>query len=232
MTWNQLLSNQSLKNQPTLMPDLRTQVQPFQDLQPEEIQDQLQKLHIQLPPDALVVIPTQQQQQGQNYDPGLSSVLVDNGYANPYTTSESNTSVGSSRKSSKSITLIPQLCLSPPALPISSPQTDGSSSAGSTYTPAMPSSSFPPSQLNSVSTMYRSSQQDTTAIPTKRCRPQRSVSDSSASQLSCILCNCHAVLHTSTKSTVKIYLWINFRISIIFGHCKNNNLEVFMAYYC
>lgn len=187
MAWNQLLSNLSQK-QPLATPDLRTQVQPFQDLQPDEIQDQLQKLHIQLP-DALVVIPTQQQppqQQGQNYESSLSSMLVDNGYVHHYTASESNSSGASSKNnSSTNGSLIAELlCRSPPALPISSPQTEGSSSAGSTYTHAPPSSSLSPSHLSGVP-VRRSSLQDPAAIP-KHPRPQRSVSDMSAKQLVCV----------------------------------------------
>jgi len=69
--WNQLLSNHALSQTGSpVTPDLRTQLQPFQDLQPDEIQDQLQKLHIQHPEAGgragnIVVIPQQQQSQPQ-----------------------------------------------------------------------------------------------------------------------------------------------------------------------
>ena len=49
MVWEKLLSNNYSLTPQTPTVDLRTQLQPFQDLQPDEIQDQLQRLHIQHP---------------------------------------------------------------------------------------------------------------------------------------------------------------------------------------
>lgn len=83
MVWDQLLSNSALQGQATPV-DLRTQVQPFQDLQPDEIQDQLQRLHIQHPDAAVLVVspslppeykspsPAFSVGQGQQVSPGFS----------------------------------------------------------------------------------------------------------------------------------------------------------------
>lgn len=130
--WNPLLSGQIPAPAQAQAPpiDLRTQVQPFQDLQPDEIQDQLQKLHIQHP-DAMMM-------GASDFDPSsptssFSSQPVDNGQ----NFVESNSSATSSRKSSSGNSLIVQLLSpSPPAVPIASPQTEGMSSATPHGTPS------------------------------------------------------------------------------------------------
>lgn len=129
--WNPLLSGQILQPSAALVPsmDLRTQVQPFQDLQPDEIQDQLQKLHIQHP-DGMMMAPG-----AADFDPSPPTVPFSSQPAdNPQNFMEhveSSSSATSSRKSSTGNSLIVQLLSpSPPAVPLASPQTEGVSSAG------------------------------------------------------------------------------------------------------
>lgn len=129
--WNQLLSDQMLQPNQTPPIDLRTQVQPFQDLQPDEIQDQLQKLHIQHPDAPMMVV------SGREFDHAPSSAFSAHstdgggggvgGFMHQLSnTSETNSSATLSRKSSSGSSLIVQLLSpSPPAIPIPSPQTEG-----------------------------------------------------------------------------------------------------------
>ena len=179
MAWNQLVANHALPQpNPPATPDLRTQLQPFQDLQPDEIQDQLQKLHIQHPDATMVLMPPhqqlQQQQQTQqqvsDYEPGLVSVMTaETSYMQQFS-NESSSSGSSSRKSSTTNGLIAQLlCPSPPAQPISSPQTEGLSSSSSQFSHIGTTSSLPPTLTGGA---RRSSLQDPAAIP-KHSRPQR-----------------------------------------------------------
>lgn len=135
MVWDQLLSNPSLQNQATSV-DLRTQVQPFQDLQPDEIQDQLQRLHIQHPDAVLMVSPSQPEYESPA--PAFTGGQAAEGCNQMQ--HDSNSSIASSRKSSTGSSLIAQLLSpSPPAIPIPSPQTEGLASSG--YSP--PSSAHP-----------------------------------------------------------------------------------------
>ncbi len=178
--WNQLHSNHSL-SQPSApaTPDLRSQLQPFQDLQPDEIQDQLQKLHIQHPDATMVVVPTQQpqaqlpQQVGGDFETSISAILTrDRGYVHQIS-SESSSSNSSSRKSSMTNGLIAQLlCPSPPAQPISSPQTEGLTSSSSLFAHMTAASSLPPTLNNAGRGSRKMSLQDPTTLP-KHSRPQR-----------------------------------------------------------
>ena len=185
--WNQL-SHALPQTSAPATPDLRTQLQPFQDLQPDEIQDQLQKLHIQHP-DAgggagnLVVVPQQQppqhqhqqqqQQQQQQVVGGgeyetVSSVMGGDRAGFMHQFSSESSSGSSSRRSSTNNNggLIAQLlCPSPPAQPISPPQTEGLASHVVT-------TSLPPN-IGGAPGSRRSSLQDPTGIP--KPRPQRCV---------------------------------------------------------
>lgn len=128
MPWNQLLNGPSQPppvHEPT--PDLRAQLLPFQDYSPQQIQEQLQRLHIQQQHDPQSLQPTVITNQ-TDYDFGtaqMSTSTADAGGA--ISTSGSSSSIASSRKNS----LIEQILLSPspPAPPVPSPQTQGATTA-------------------------------------------------------------------------------------------------------
>lgn len=124
--------------------DLRVQVQPFQDITPQQIQEQLQHLHIQQQAEPEMQVPSFQ---GGDLE-SLVDPLSSQGAADAYNTGGSNSSLSSSRRSSTSSkassSLIAQL-LSPspnpcPA-PVPAPQTHGipsCTSASSLYSQSPP----------------------------------------------------------------------------------------------
>ena len=131
LPWNHLLNGPSQPppvHEPT--PDLRAQLLPFQDYSPQQIQEQLQRLHIQQQHDPQALQPTVVTNQGE-YDFGapqmVTSTTADTSGAICVSTSGSSSSLTSSRKSS----LIEQILLSPspPAAPVPSPQTHGATTA-------------------------------------------------------------------------------------------------------
>ena len=129
--WNQYLTGPSQPppslHEPT--PDLRAQLLPFQDYSPQQIQEQLQRLHIQQQHEPQSLQPTVLTNQAE-YDFGtctsqMVTSSVDTTGAISVSSSGSSSSIASSRKSS----LIEQILLSPspPAAPVPSPQTHGTS---------------------------------------------------------------------------------------------------------
>ena len=130
--WNQYLTGPSQPPPPSLhepTPDLRAQLLPFQDYSPQQIQEQLQRLHIQQQHEPQSLQPTVVANQAE-YDfsvcttSQMSTSNVDTGVIS-VSSSGSSSSIASSRKSS----LIEQILLSPspPAAPVPSPQTHGAS---------------------------------------------------------------------------------------------------------
>lgn len=131
--WNQYLTGPSQPPPPTLhepTPDLRAQLLPFQDYSPQQIQEQLQRLHIQQQHEPQSLQPTVVANQAE-YDfsvcttSQMATSNPDNGGIISVSSSGSSSSIASSRKNS----LIEQILLSPspPAAPVPSPQTHGTS---------------------------------------------------------------------------------------------------------
>ena len=134
LPWNQLLAGPSQPppvHEPT--PDLRAQLLPFQEYSPQQIQEQLQRLHIQQQHDPQSLQPTVVANHADyDFNPSPSAVQMTSTAAETtnaisISTSGSSSSIASSRKSS----LIEQILLSPspPAAPVPSPQTHGTTTA-------------------------------------------------------------------------------------------------------
>lgn len=151
MVWDQLLPNPTLQGQATPI-DLHTQFQPFQDLHPDEIQDQLQRLHIQNPEAAAAAaavlmvspsFPPEYEYPSPAFSGGLGQQAenscgpqMQHHQMQHSNSTDSNSSIASSRKSSTGSSLIAQLLSpSPPpaVVPILPPQTEGMASSG--YSP-------------------------------------------------------------------------------------------------
>lgn len=126
--WNQYLTGPSQPPPPSLhepTPDLRAQLLPFQDYSPQQIQEQLQRLHIQQQHEPQSLQPTVVANQA-DYDFNVCTSNTDTGGGIiSVSSSGSSSSIASSRKNS----LIEQILLSPspPAAPVPSPQTHGTS---------------------------------------------------------------------------------------------------------
>ena len=132
MPWNHIVGGPFQLPPPPVhepTPNLRAQLLPFQDYSPQQIQEQLQRLHIQQQHEPQSLQPTVVANQA-DYDFAASQITnstADTGGAISVTSSGSSSSITSSRKNS----LIEQILLSPspPAAPVPSPQTHGASSA-------------------------------------------------------------------------------------------------------
>lgn len=146
--WKLLSGQQQPQSQqqapPTYMaeptPDLRAQLQPFQGCSPQQIQEQLQALHIQGDPvNNSVLPPTDVTQQGQvDIENGLTSssgVYSESGHVSTScSASGSNSSVGSSSRKSSTGSSLMALLSPTPAVPIQCPQTQAvSTSSGVMY---------------------------------------------------------------------------------------------------
>ena len=141
-TWNKLLSGQQQQQQQQAgpAPDLRAQLQPFQDYSPQQIQEQLQKLHIQQHSDIpdtntisdefqFVLASIASTSSSSNSGDGTGNTDPIQSIA-PSSSSGSTTSVAS-RKSSGSSLIAQLLSPSPPqpAVPIQSPKTHGAATS-------------------------------------------------------------------------------------------------------
>ena len=136
-----LLSNQqqpqSQQPPPTYVaeptPDLRAQLQPFQGCSPQQIQEQLQALHIQGDPTSVVptaVVTQQAQADIENSLTSSSGVYSESGHVSTSCSASGSTSsvASSSRKSSTGSSLMALLSPSP-AVPIQCPQTQAVSTS-------------------------------------------------------------------------------------------------------
>ncbi len=144
-----LLSQQQPSTEPT--PDLRAQLQPFQGCSPQQIQEQLQSLHIQSVPNQAAVMSTGLSRQHSDIDSSLSSFSAQS--ESGQTSGSSSSVASSSRKSSTGSSLI--ALLSPtPIVPMGTSQSQTAPSYAA-YSP--PSAD----RMTSLHPHRRYSQQDT-----------------------------------------------------------------------